>query len=261
MNRQTVWHTLKQMGAISVKVWGGLATIVAFAALAYLFSGEVAAAPAQQTIPQRTPTAAATAVPTVTPTSQTTAPTATNIPAGPTATRTPTGPTATSQPGAPTSTQTPTAQPKPTDTPAVSTTPTAVPAFSLQGEMFVASGVIRQGSEVELRIRIVNPGSETALNVAVRDELPGVLQIVSMEAEGGSASSEAGSNGTSIALFTWPSLAPGGELNATLIVRIAPSVANGSVIDNLAVAYADNAGAVTIGVSLGTPPLLLPTFN
>lgn len=254
MNRQTVWHALKQIGTVSAKVWGGLAIVVAFAALAYLFSGEVAAAPAQQTIPQRTPTAAATAVPTVTPTSQSVPPTATSVPAGP---------TATSQPGAPTNTptaiQTPTIQPS--NTPAAPTTPTAVPAFSLQGQMFVASGMARQGSEIEILITVVNPGTETALNVAVRDEVPGALQIVSISAEGGSATSEAGANGTSIVSFAWPSLAAGGEATATLVVRMDPKLANGSVIDNLAVAYADNAGPVTIGVSLGTPPVLLPTFN
>lgn len=252
MNRQTVWHALKQVGTVSAKVWGGLAIVVAFAALAYLFSGEVAAAPAQQTIPQRTPTAVATAVPTVTPTSQSVPPTATSAPVDP---------TATSQPGAATATNTPTPLPQPTDTPVANTTPTAVPAFSLQGQMTVASAMIRQGDEVEIRITIVNPGAEAALNVAVRDELPGVLQVVSVNAQGGSATSKAGANGTSIVSFAWPSLAAGGEATATLVVRMDPNLANGSVIDNLAVAYADNAGAVTIGVSLGTPPLLLPTFN
>lgn len=209
-----------------------------------------------QTIPQRTPTAPATAVPTVTPTAQQPA---TNTPEP--ATATPSGPTATSQPGAPTATSTPTASPQPTDTPVANTTPTAVPDFSLQGQMTVASGMTRQGDEVEIRITVVNPGAEAALNVAVRDELPGVLQIVSINAEGGTATSQAGANGTSIVFFAWPSLAPGGEASATIVVRIDPALADGSVIDNLAVAYADNAGAVTIGVSLGTPPLLLPTFN
>ena len=258
MNRQTARQTVKQSGTISAKVWGVIFCVMAFAALAYFYGGEVAAAPASQTIPPRTPQATATGVPTVTPTSQQPA---TNTPQPATATPTASGPTATSQPGAATATNTATPLPQPTDTPTAPTTPTAVPAYSLQGQMSVASGIARQGNEVELRIKIVNPGSEAAQNVAVRDEVPGALQIVSISAEGGSATSEAGSNGTSIALFTWPSLAPGGELNATLVVRVDPNLADGSVIDNLAVAYADNAGPVTIGVSLGTPPLLLPTFN
>ena len=243
MNRQTVWHAVKQIGTVSARVWGIVFTVAAFAALAYLFSGEVAAAPAQQTIPQRTPTAAATAVPTVTPTSQSAPATATSAPAGPTATHTPT------------------AQPQPTNTATVPTTPTAVPAFSLQGQMAATSEMAAQGQEIEIQITIMNPGTEPAQNVAVRDEVPGALQIVSVSAEGGTATSQAGPNGTSIVLFAWPSLAPGSKTAATLVVRIAPNLANGSVIDNLAVAYADNAGAVTIGVSLGTPPQLLPTFD
>lgn len=258
MNRQTVGQTVKQIGTGSARVWGMLFCVVAFAALVYFYGGEVAAAPANQTIPPRTPQATATDVPTVTPTAQ---PPATNTPQPPAATPTSNSPTATSQPGAPTATHTPTAQPQPTNTATVPTTPTAVPVFSLQGEMAVVSGLARQGNEVEIRLVVVNPGTEAARNVAVRDEVPAALQIVSVSAEGGRASTVAGANGTTIVLFAWPSLSPGGEAHATLLVRIAPDLADGTVIDNLAVAYADNAGAVTIGVSLGTPPRLLPTFN
>jgi len=257
MNRQTAWHAVKQIGTVSARVWGVAFCIVAFAALAYLYAGEVAAAPVHQTIPQRTPQATATDVPTVTPTAQP----ATNTPQPPTATPTPDSPTATSQPGAPTATHTVTPLPQPTDMPTTEPTATAVPGFSLQGQMAVTSGMAPQRDEVEIRIAIVNPGTEAAQNVIVRDEVPVALQIISVSAEGGAASTEAGANGTFIALFVWPSLAPGGEVHATLVVRIIPSLADGTVIDNLAVAYADNAGAVTVGVSLGTPPLLLPTFD
>nr|HRJ40846.1 hypothetical protein [Caldilineaceae bacterium] len=72
---------------------------------------------------------------------------------------------------------------------------------------------------------------------------------------------EKASNGRTIVLFTWPALQAGGEAQATLTVRIGASVANGTVIDNLAVAFADNAAAVTTGISLGTPPVHLPTFD
>lgn len=258
MNRQTARQTVKQSGTLSAKVWGAVFCVMAFAALAYFYGGDVAAAPVNQTIPPRTPQATATGVPTVTPTSQQPA---TNTPQPATATPTASGPTATSQPGAATATNTATPLPQPTDTPTVPTTPTPVPAFSLQGQMSVASGMARQGSEVEIRISVVNPGAEAAQNVAVRNEVPGALQIVSVSAEGGSATSEASANGASIVTIAWPSLAAGEEATAILVVRIDPNLADGSVIDNLAVAYADNAGPVTIGVSLGTPPLLLPTFN
>jgi cell division septation protein DedD len=89
MNRQTAWQTVKQIGTVSAKVWGVLFCVMAFAALAYFYGGEVAAAPANQTIPPRTPQATATGVPTVTPTSQQPA---TNTPQPATATPTVSGP-------------------------------------------------------------------------------------------------------------------------------------------------------------------------
>jgi len=127
--------------------------------------------------------------------------------------------------------------------------------------MDVVSGLAMQGDEAEIRLLILNPGSISVQNVMVRDELPDGLQAVAVDAAGGTAATEVGSNGRTVALFTWPALEPGLEAQATLTVRIDPNLADGVVIDNLAVAYADNAGPATVGVSIGMPPVLLPTFD
>lgn len=218
------------------------------------------AAPPNQTIPQRTPTAPATAVPTVTSTSEP-AP-ATNTPAP---TNTPGSgdqpATATSQPGAPGATSTPTPTPQPTHTPTLQSTATTIPDFALQAEMGLVAGVAMQGQTVELRLIVRNPGAVAAQNVTARDELPKSLELVAVDAVGGTTATETTQDGKTVVLVTWSSLAPGGEAQATLTVRIASNVADGVVIDNLAVAFADNAGPVTTGISIGTPPLLLPTFN
>ncbi|MBX3052280.1 MAG: DUF11 domain-containing protein [Caldilineaceae bacterium] len=208
-----------------------------------------------QTIPPRTPQATATDVPTATPTNQP----PTNTPVPPTATPQPAGPTATNQPGAPTATSTPT--PLPTDTPTAQPTATDVPTFGLQAEMGIISGLTIQGEEVEIRLAITNPGSEAALNVTLRDELPTALELISLEAEGGTTATEQGTDNRTVLLATWPSVPASGLVYATLTVRVDPKLADGAVIDNLAVAFADNAAAVTVGISLGTPPVLLPTFD
>jgi len=258
MNKQTIRPAVKRVTAVSTRLWGLCLCVAIFSALAYLYGSTTEAAPSaapigdrpNQTIPPRTPPAPATTVPTVTPTSTAPAPTATA-----TATAVPSGPTATSQPGAPTATQTP------DNTPTTQPTETPVPGFSLLGQMGLTSSRTMQGEGVEIRLSITNPGTEAARNVIVRDEVPAALEVVSVDAAGGTVSTEAGSNGKTIVTISWPSLAPGAEITASLVVRIDAGLADGVVIDNLAVAYADNAGPVTIGVSLGTPPLLLPTFN
>lgn len=229
-----------------VLVWLGLL------AAGFLLANQPAAvaAPPNQTIPPRTATAPATAVPTVTPTSQS----ATSTPVPPTATSPAGGPTNTPQPGAPTATPTP----EPTSTTQAAATP--LPGFALAGQMGADSPLAMAGGQVVLRLVISNPGPEAARNVTVRDELPGALALVSAEAVGGTSATETG-GGRTVVLLNWPELAPGAEVQAVLTVQVSPSVADGTVIDNLAVAYADNAGPVTMGVSLGTPPVLLPTFD
>lgn len=217
-----------------------------------------------QTIPPRTPQATPTDVPTVTPTSPP-APQPTNTPVPPTATPVPPGPTNTPQPGAPTATNTST--PAPTNTPTAETpaepeaTAPDAPAFTLQGQMGLISGLAVQGDELEIRLVVVNPGSEEARNVRVRDELPSALELVSVDAPGGNATTGSGPGGATVLLISWPSLAAGEQVSATLVVRMDADLADGTVIDNLAVAWAENAGTVTIGLSLGTPPRLLPTFD
>lgn len=263
MNQRKTQSAVSSTSHNRAKLWGMILTLAAVVTLAYFYSSAVEAAPSNQTIPQRTPTAPATAIPTVTNTPDAPPP-ATNTPQPP-PTNTPgtsnPQPTATSQPGGPAATNTPTTAAQPTNTPAAPTTPTAIPDFALQAEMVLVSGVPMQGQEVVLRVIVKNPGRVEARNVTVRDELPSQLELVAMDAAGGATATEKASNGRTIVLFTWAALRAGGEAQATLTVRIGASVANGTVIDNLAVAFADNAAAVTTGISLGTPPVHLPTFD
>jgi hypothetical protein len=44
-------------------------------------------------------------------------------------------------------------------------------------------------------------------------------------------------------------------------VQVASDLADGSVIDNLAVLSADGLSPVTEGISIGMPPLALPDFQ
>jgi len=208
-----------------------------------------------QTVPQRTPTAQATEAPTVTPTTPAQpAPTDTPVAANPTATPVSGGgsaPTATSQPTN-----------SPASAPAVAAgTATPVPSFGLRLQIEISPTFVLQGDVVTLRFVVTNPGNVAAVNVQVRDELPRGLSLVENSVAGATATLEKSDAGATVLLLRWPSLAAGAEAEATVRVVIAPNTPNGSVIDNLAVAWADNAAAFTAGISIGMPPALLPTFD
>jgi len=112
-----------------------------------------------------------------------------------------------------------------------------------------------------MRFIVTNPGKVAAVNVQVRNELPKSLSLVGNSVTGGTATTEKSAAGATVLLLSWPSLAAGAKAEATVRLVIAPNTPNGYVIDNLAVAWADNAAAFTAGISIGMPPALLPTFD
>ncbi len=243
--------------------WVALGSL-ALLALALLGGADAWAAPVadrmNQTVPGRTPTPQPTDVPTVTPTSP---PAPTDAPPPPN----PPDPTATPAGGSSGGGSAATATPLPTNTPTAVTTPTAtgtataVPGFGLVLQMAISPTLTLQGSEVALRFVITNPGTVAAVNVQLRDELPKSLILVGSSVNGGKATVEKSGTGATILLLSWPSLAAGAKIEATVRVKIAANTPNGAVIDNLAVAWADNAAIYTAGISLGMPPALLPTFD
>lgn len=128
-------------------------------------------------------------------------------------------------------------------------------------EMSAPTGAL-PGQTVEILLVATNPSSEVANYVRIRNRLPAALILVAAEAdENGIASVEIDSDGATVVLFDWLALAPGASAEATLTVQIAEDTRAGDVIDNLAVALADNGASATAGVSIGLPPAILPGFN
>ena len=62
-------------------------------------------------------------------------------------------------------------------------------------------------------------------------------------------------------LRTWPEVAGGASVSATVRVRISEDLADGAVIDNLAVISAAGGEPSTNGIRIGMPPTALPTFQ
>lgn len=241
-----------------------LASAVAIFGLAMLGAPSVLAERLNQTVPIPTATSPSTPIPTATPTN--TPEPSTDTPVPPTETPAPATNTPTSGGGNPSTppTNTPapaTNTPAPTTVPAVSATNTPIPTFAMALTMS-APGMALPGAEVEIRFTVTNPSNQTATNVRVRNLLPVGLTLVAADAlNGGLASLESDSSGRTAVLFGWDSLAPNQSVEAVLLVSIDADLAAGTVIDNLAVAYASNAAGATSGVSIGLPPVVLPYFN
>jgi uncharacterized repeat protein (TIGR01451 family) len=118
------------------------------------------------------------------------------------------------------------------------------------------------GAEVEIRLIVTNPSNQVATNVRIRNLLPEGLALIAADAQdGGLVTLETERSGRTAILFGWDSLGANQSVEAVIRASIAEDAEAGSVIDNLAVAYASNATNSTAGVSIGLPPAFLPYFN
>jgi uncharacterized repeat protein (TIGR01451 family) len=231
--------------------------------LALSASPSVQARELNQTVPRPTATPTITGVPTVTATPPI-APTNTPVPGAPAPTDTPISgapaPTDTPVPGS-----TPATAGTPVTTPAV-TQPQAAPAiavtptFALSLQMSAPTMGL-PGDTVEIRYTVTNPSSTVANNVTIRNLVPEELILISVESDTGDSRLENEGENRTVVILEWESLAAGQSVEATLFATILPDLAPGSVIDNLAVAFADNAAGNTAGISIGLPPALLPFFD
>jgi len=242
---QVIRWMMRRLQSGWIFICAGLVLLLALSA-----SPSVQARELNQTVPRPTATPTITSVPTVTATP-------------------PTAPTNTPAPGAPAPTNTPVpGAPAPTNTPVPGTTPAAqtapaiavTPTFALSLQM-TAPTMALPGGTVEIRYTVTNPSRTVANNVTVRNLLPEQLILISVESNTGDSLVESEGADRAVVILEWESLAAGQSVEATLFATIVPDLTPGTVIDNLAVAFADNAAGNTAGVSIGLPPALLPFFD
>lgn len=140
----------------------------------------------------------------------------------------------------------------------------AAPITPPQVELAIAQTppFAQQGDEVTLTFVVTNPGTTTAPQVELRDEFPAELHFIEARAANNAEVVEEELDEGRLALIiTWPEVAGGTSVAATVRVRIVDEVADGAVIDNLAVISAAGGTPATSGISIGMPPAALPTFQ
>lgn len=124
------------------------------------------------------------------------------------------------------------------------------PTFPIQGEI------------VTLVISVTNPTTIDAIDVELRDELPEGLSLVDIStAENSIVQQDVTENVRQVYSILWPLITAQGEMSATVRLQIDPSLPDGVVLDNLAFAGATNLPGNTAGISIGMPPVDLPSFQ
>lgn len=135
-------------------------------------------------------------------------------------------------------------------------------ALPLQLSLSLSPELIAQGETGLLVLQVTNPNQEPVLNVEVSDQLPPELELVSVAATaGGTVSQRTGDTDSSLVVTEWASIPAGGSARVVLTVRVADSLTDGAVFDNLAGAQGSNTGYASAGVTIGMPPALLPDFQ
>lgn len=157
--------------------------------------------------------------------------------------------------------------PPPTPVPTVdpnvvptTTTPSAAGLLELQVQQ--EPPYAWQGSTLTLIYQLTNAGATAATNVEVRNELPAELGFLSADPLSASAFlTETAPVSRTVVIFRWPELQAGAAVSASVQVSVSAQLINGTVLENLAVAGADNLQPVTAGISIGMPPVSLPDFR
>ncbi len=119
-----------------------------------------------------------------------------------------------------------------------------------------------QGEMVRFHYVITNTSTVEAEALMLRNELPETLSFdEELSTTSGELTRFTLDAGATVFAVEWPALAPGAAVTVTVALMLDGDLPDGSVVDNLAVALADNAEAQTAGVSLGMPPAAPPTFR
>ena len=115
-----------------------------------------------------------------------------------------------------------------------------------------------QGREIALIYTVRNDSAEDLADVVLSSELPGPLTLVAATA--GAGGEVAQSADSPLVTVTWATVPAGGSATATVRVRVADDVPNGTTFANLASVTAGNGETTSSGITIGMPPSLLPEF-
>lgn len=135
-------------------------------------------------------------------------------------------------------------------------------APSLEFVMTQSPSFAWQGQELVLTLTVTNTGETAASALEMRTELPSVFRFSeAFVTEDGEFSEELIGSDQVALTIDWPTIAAEAAASANIRIQIADDLADGVVLDILAVVNAAGGEPITAGVSIGMPPTTLPTFQ
>ena len=140
-----------------------------------------------------------------------------------------------------------------------STTALTVP---LVLEMRPNPAFVWQGRTVQLQFVVHNRSDQVLTNVQLRNDLPPTLRYMTTSVSDQAAVATTGTAADGVIFaINWPEIAAGEQLTATVTVQVASDVANGDLIDNLAVVNVDEGAEALAGITFAMPPGRPPRFR
>lgn len=119
-----------------------------------------------------------------------------------------------------------------------------------------------QGQEVVLNLTVTNTSRIALSDLEMRMEIPTAFRFSeAIVTEEGEFSEELTDSDQVAFSINWPTIAAGAAVSANIRVQIAEDLADGVVLDILAVVEAAEVEPITEGISIGMPPTTLPTFQ
>lgn len=119
-----------------------------------------------------------------------------------------------------------------------------------------------QGITGTLTITVTNPNSVDVVRAELSDELPPTMRFIDAEADaGGTVSTTTTATGNTLLLFRWAQIPGTTSVAATVNFRVAETLEDGAVFDNLVGIQARNAGYNSGAITIGMPPVLPPSFD
>ncbi len=142
------------------------------------------------------------------------------------------------------------------------TAQTTGPGLPMKLTISQSPDFIWQGQTVDLQLVVSNPNSEDITSAELSDELPQQMEFVNAQADGGGRiGQQTTANGAILILGTWDKIPAGGSVTAVIKVKISADIPDGSVIDDLVAVRAANGAYTTGDITVGMPPVGLPSFQ
>ncbi len=133
---------------------------------------------------------------------------------------------------------------------------------NLQFEMRIDPAYPLPGETVKLTLLVSNKGPATVTQVRVRDQLPTELLYISATANNNAVvRQEISQEKYTVISAVWEQVKPGTQVSVTLTLQVDSQLANGALVDNLAVVGAEGISDLTTGITLAMPPAALPRFR